>query len=120
MAMWTPGEADLIIYQGASFDKVFTLSEDGVVKNLTGYEARMSIKELVTDTTAIITLTSSPAAGITITALAGQLRIVMTPTQTKALNFEVAYYDIEIYTAADAEVLRVLQGTVTLSKEITK
>jgi hypothetical protein len=111
---------DFEIEQGSTLSKTITLLLDGAVFDLTGYQARFEAREKVGDTTEVISLTSSPAAGLTITAVSGIIVLAMTPTQTALLDFQRASYSLEVYTTADAEVYRVLEGFITLSKEFAR
>ena len=111
---------DFILKQGATLGKSFNVFLDGEVFDLEGYEARFQAREKTSDTTPVISLTSVPAAGLTITAGDGLIELAMTPTQTAALVFINASFNLEIYTALDAEVYRILEGVITLDKEDAK
>ena len=111
---------DFILKQGSTIGKTFLVFLDGEVFDLTDYEARFQAREKPSDTTPVIDLTSDPAAGLTITAGDGMIEFVLTPTQAAALSFIQASYNLEIYTDADAEVYRILEGEITLDKEDTK
>ena len=49
----------------------------------------------------------------------GQITLSLTPTQTAALEEGRYVYDIEV-TGSDSTVTRVLQGTVTVSPNVTR
>jgi hypothetical protein len=118
------GVYNIAIEQGATFSLVATLTSDGTTPvDLTGYTGRGKIKTAAYDSTAVATF------AITIPSPAtGAVNIVLTPTQTAAIEATGAgysdvtnyYYDVELYTAADADVIRLLNGSVTVSPEITK
>lgn len=111
---------DFSIDQGTTLGKTVNVFLDGAVFNLTGYNARLQARERISDTTPVISLTSDPAAGLTIVAVDGEIAVEMTPEETEALTFDVAAYDLEIYTAGDAIVYRILEGYITLNKELTR
>lgn len=86
--------------------------------NLTGYTAHMQLRSDIGSATAIIALTTANGR-ITIAPLIGQVDLVLSATETAALAFDRAVYDLEIISAS-GEVTRILQGSVTLSKEVTR
>lgn len=117
------GVYDITIEQGARFVLEATYTSDGATPiNLTGYSGRGQIRA---------TSTSDPVADFTITIPTpanGVVRAVIEADDTAAIpvtgaNYSkttVYYYDIELYTANDADVIRLLNGKATVSPEITK
>jgi hypothetical protein len=91
--------------------------------DMTGYEARMMIRRKLKDTEIIETLTSTdvrlPAAGITIDNTDKIILIKMSPTLTDDLTFSTAVYDLEMV-APNGDVYRILEGSITLSREVTR
>lgn len=107
---------DLLIEQGATFDQEFIWKDStGTPIDLTGYTARMKIRQLKTDAE-IISLTSS--SGITI-ASGGSITILITATQTAALPTCRGRYDLELQDSTGV-VTRLLQGDVEISAEVTR
>lgn len=86
--------------------------------DLTGYSARMQLRTEVSAAQPIIEL-SSFNGRITITPLAGTLDLHIAATDTAALAFSTAVYDLEIESAG-GEVTRLLRGTVALTPEVTR
>jgi hypothetical protein len=116
------GKYNLEIEQGATFTKSFTVKQPGGTPvDLTGYTVRMMARANYDDPAPLITLsTISPPAGITLTDPdGGQFQIALTAAQTAALNFSKILYDLEIVSGAGV-VTRLLEGSVTLIKEVTK
>jgi len=110
----------LTINQGATLSKSIVVYFDGVVFDLTGYEARLQVREK-SYADPVISLTSSPAAGLTISdATNGLILVDMLATATDDLSFISGVGQLEIYTTADAIVYRVETFDVVLSKEFTK
>jgi hypothetical protein len=113
---------NLTIEQGATWR--YALDLKGGTKatdpalDLTGYTAQMQLRDDIDSGAAIIAL-STANARITIQPLLGRLELLLSAPDTAALTFERAVYDLEI-TSAGGEVTRVLQGSVTLSKEVTR
>lgn len=115
---------NLTIEQGATFRLPITVStKSGLVVtpvNLTDYAARMQIRMRYTDTDPILALDNDLLGGITITnAAGGEMQIVITDVQTAALTFKTAKYDLEVESLS-GDTTRLMQGTVTLSKEVTR
>lgn len=113
----TPAKIDLTIYQGATFRKSFVWKADGVAVDLTGYTARMHIRENLEDASAAITLTTENG-GITLGGNTGQIDMLITATQTAAITFSSAVYDLELVNGS--EVVRFCMGKVIVSKEVTR
>lgn len=106
---------NLTIEQGADFAIQLTLSEDGSAKNLTGYSARAQMRLKKTDV--------SPAATFTCTvtsATEGKVKMSLANAITTDLSPGIYYYDLELYTANDDNVTRLLQGQATVVAEVTK
>lgn len=110
------GTYDLMIEQGADFNRVFTWRDDaGALINLTGYTARMKIKTTL-DGTDIAAFTH--AAGITLGGAAGTVTLNIAAAVTAAYIFSTGVYDLELISGGGG-VTRFLQGGVILSREVT-
>ena len=85
--------ADFEIRQGSSLLKTLIVQENvgGVLEvfDLTGYEARLMIREKLTDSSPVIALYSDAllGTGLTITAVDGLIEVEIPPTQTSVLDF---------------------------------
>ena len=86
--------------------------------DLTGYTARMQIRETLESTTTLEELTTSNG-GITLGGTAGTITLLLTATETAALTFETAVYDLEIVSGAGV-VTRLMHGKVVLVDEVTR
>jgi hypothetical protein len=105
------------IDQGSKFQlSVQILNDDGTVRDLTGYVARMSIRKYRGAVASLLDLTS-PSSGLTITPLAGTITINMTDEQTESLSIRSGVYDLKIESGGLEE--RVIQGGVALSPQVT-
>jgi hypothetical protein len=112
-------QADLVIEQGATFNQSFQWTDSaGVAINLTGYTGRMQIRQSITAATTIADLTTANG-GIVITPATGTVQAVISAASTAAMSFSSAVYDLELV-AGDGTVTRLVQGSVTLSKEVTR
>lgn len=82
--------------------------------NMTGYSVAAMIRGAQDTSSALLatftTVITSPTEG--------KYELRLTATQTAALNFSVGYHDIQV-TASDGTKLTLLQGRVTLNKEVT-
>ena len=105
------------IYCGATWRRTLYVKQPNrEPADLTGCSVVM---ELATDrgaTTADLTLTSTPAAGITITEADGKIAIVITDEQTALLTAE--YYEFDIFLHwPDGSTDKITEGTITTSQE---
>lgn len=78
---------------------------------LTGVTAVMTIRDEPLTGTVLATLTSSPAAGLTIDASA---KTITASLATAALTWSVGYYDLEL-TDATGRITQPATGTITIS-----
>ena len=112
----------LTIEQGATFRHSLALKagagSTAPALNLTGYSARMQLRADYAATDVLLELTSANSR-IIITPLAGMLELSISAADTGLLEFSKAIYDLEIESAS-GEVTRIVQGVVTLSKEVTR
>lgn len=120
----------LVIEQGATFQLALQLSTGGLVADggtpidLTGYEVRMHVRKRTTSTETLLDLSTDvvddPGQHITVTsAVDGQIQIVIPATETAAIAWTAGVYDLEIESGAGF-VRRLLQGSVKVSKEVTR
>ena len=115
------GKYDFIVEEGSTFDEyVIWKDKDGNAHDVTGYTAKMEIRQNKADTSAIDEVT------VSVGTTDGRFDLDMTSTETRALSFNGrAFYDLEVspggedcHTAAD--VIRILEGVITLSREVTR
>ncbi len=111
-----PATYNFTIYQGTTFERLLTYKDaNNAVVNLSGFSARMKIRK---SWGSPVLLELANGSGITLAATTPNLTITVTPVQTAALDFEYAVYDLEIE-APSGKVDRLLEGRVTLHKEVT-
>tara|TARA_B100000470_G_C19760730_1_gene378201 strand:+ start:751 stop:1089 length:339 start_codon:yes stop_codon:yes gene_type:complete len=111
----TAAAYNLTIDQGSDFALDLVIKDDNVVKNLTNYSVRAQMRNTKG--------ASSVAATFTCTipnASAGEVKIELPNATSSALSAGKYYYDLEIHTAADAIVKRLMQGTIILTPEVTR
>ena len=114
------GKHDIIIEQGATFTEVYALRDvNHALINLTAYTGAMQIRESAESTATLASSTgTSPTITLTMGGTEGTITVSISATNTAALNFDQAVYDLEITTGTT--VTRLLAGNVTLSKEVTR
>ena len=113
-----PGKYNFTIYQGATFGFGISWKTNlGEPKDLTGYSARMQIRygnyngEIAADLT-------SENGGIEIIPEQHAIYIKMSAEQTSQIKPMACVYDLEM--VKDDKVIRLLEGKVKVSAEVTK
>jgi len=113
---------NITLEQGATWRHSFALKGGSAANdpalNLAGYVARMQLRTDIPAPDVLLDM-STTNGRITVDALAGRLDLLLSAADTAALDFDRAVYDLEIESAG-GEVTRVLAGTVTLSKQVTR
>lgn len=116
-----PAHIDLEIYKGSTFTKVFTwqTGTPAAAVNLTGCTARMQIRKTVNDIVVLDTLTTENSKLQIHEPLNGKFKIVIPATVSTAYTFTSAVYDLEII-FNDSTVIRVIEGCIVASPEVTR
>jgi hypothetical protein len=127
------GIYNFTIEQGATVDFEVQYKDSNLVPvDLTGYSGRMQIRSNYADNSPVtyITLSSSRApdgTGLNFSGSAsrglkpptsGAIGVYILAESSSALNFPKAKYDLEIYSGS--LVIRLLEGAVTIDKEVTR
>lgn len=104
--------------QGQTFKKTFTfVDDDGAVVDLSNKTAFMRIKESKSDTDALLEA-STVNGRITIAINVLTIEITAAALATSNVSFDVAWWDLELREGSTVD--RVLEGMVTMSKEVTR
>ena len=126
------GIHNFTIEQGTTVDFEIQYKDSNLVPiNLTGYSGRMQIRSTYADNqpTTYITLSSSlvpDGTGLNFSGSAarglkpptsGSIGIYINAQSSSAFTFAKAKYDLEL--VSGSTVTRILEGTITLSKEVT-
>jgi hypothetical protein len=115
----TTSKHNISIQQGAKFElNVAATNADGTVKDLTGYSARMQIRLLQSSLTSLLDANTGNGR-ISINAPGGIVTVTVDADVTALLSWNVAYYDLEIYTDL-TNVIRLVEGYASLSREVTR
>ena len=123
------GRYSFIIEQGATTNFQINWTDEGnSAIDLTGYHARMQIRPTVESETIYLSLSSSledDGTGINLSGSnfetplqSGSLAVYISADVTDGLNFNEAYYDLEM--VKGSVVTRLLEGKVKLSKNVTR
>jgi len=117
-AAWYP----IVIEEGATFSMTFEWRDaNGAVVDFSSYtDVRMDIRATKEAGTAIASSEGeTPTLVMDLTdANVGVLVVTMTATNTAALDFHRAVYDIEAFNTPT--VYRLVEGSVTLSREASR
>lgn len=109
----------LVIYQGATFSQTFIWKdENNTPINLTGYTARMMARTSLDAPTPFIHLTTENG-GIALGGSAGTVILSMSAAATAAIVENVGLYDLEL-AAPGGDIVRFIQGPLTISREVTR
>lgn len=99
---------------GASFSRSVTdTNDDGTLFDFTDYTARLQVRQTVASTTAVIDITP------TINVETATISWAFTPAQTSLLTAPSYVYAMEL-TKTDGSVIRLIQGTLTVSPEVVR
>jgi len=114
-----PGLVDLTIYQGSNFSQVVTFLQTvgGTPVDLTGLTGRMQIRQSKTSTDVMIEMTTANGR-LAFGGANGVVTMTLTATETATILSD-GVYDLEFVTSATSAD-RWLEGSVTLSKEVTR
>ena len=107
---------NLSIDQGTTFALDLTVKEAGVVKDLTGYQARAQLRRTKSAATAAASFTCS----VLIPASQGKVKKELSASQSDSIDSGLYFYDLEIFTASDVIVKRLIEGQIVLSQSITR
>jgi hypothetical protein len=115
----TAGLYNIVIEQGGTFRRTIFLKTNGVAMSLANYTARMQIRPSVTSSVLLHELTEANN-GITIDDALGRIDLFISDDDTAAMIFRRGVYDLEIESESTGDVLRVLQGGVQVSPNVTR
>jgi hypothetical protein len=124
--MQAPASLNLTMYQGASWDYTLTWTTTaGSVTtpvDLTGYTARMQVRETQSSTATVLSLTSG--TGITLGGTAGTILLEASATTTAGIATSINpqnqfVYDLELVSGA-GYVTRLVEGNFFIDPEVTR
>lgn len=115
--MITPGTYDVTCFQGADYDKQFTVTQGGTALNWTGYSARMQVRTSTDATATLLSLTNG--SGIALGGTAGTITLTISNAQSAAVASGSYAYDLELISGSSA-VTRILQGAFNVVGNVTR
>ena len=118
--MQAPGKLDLKCYQGATFDYSLTWTAAGSAVDLSGYSARMQVRESYDSSVALVSLTDG--TGIALGGTAGTIGLLISATDTALLDGTPNtqfIYDLELESASGV-VTRLVEGNFFIYPEVTR
>lgn len=113
----TPGLVHFVCPQGSTFRRTLTYTLDNVPINLSGYSARLQVREAHYSTESLISLVSG--SGITVGGSAGTIDILINASNTSLLPAGTHVYDLEIVSSGNV-VDRLIEGNFTVTPEVTR
>ena len=109
------GTYNLVIDQGSDFSLDMVIKQSGTALNLANYSGRAQLR------TSVSASSASASFSVTVTNAAnGALKMQLPAATSSGISAGQYVYDLEIFTANDSIVKRIIQGDVTLTPEVTR
>ena len=112
-----PAKYNIICPQGATYDVQFTYKINKFPVDVTGYSARMQVRETHISSNTLVSLTNG--SGITLGGTAGTIDILISAATTAGFTPNAYVYDLELV-SANGTVTRMLEGSFTVTPEVTR
>lgn len=110
---------DILIEQGATFQLNLVWKDSSNVPiNLTGYTARMQVRNKITDASPLLSFTTENGA-IVLGGALGTIAITGLATLTDALTVRSGVYDLELVSPTGI-VTRLVEGRATITPQVTR
>lgn len=110
---------DITIEQGATFQlNIVWKNPNETPINLTGYTARMQVREKVASTSTLLNLTTENG-GIALGGVTGTIAVTAAASLTDDITVKRGVYDLELISSGGV-VTRLVEGCVTISPEVTR
>lgn len=113
----TPGLVNFVCPQGSTFKRTLTYTLDDTPIDLSGYSARLQVRQAHYSTEPILNIVSG--SGIVIGGSAGTIDILVSDLLTSELPAGTHVYDLEIISPS-LEVNRLIEGNWTVTPEVTR
>lgn len=126
------GKYSFTIEQGATINfEIQYKDSNNIPIDLTNYYGKMQLRPTISSNIVYLTLSSSlnsDGTGLnfsgsngTTPPTSGSIGIYISSCTSSLLSFDTAYYDLEIYSGSICPyTIRLLEGQVKLSKEVTR
>ena len=112
-----PAKYNIICPQGATYDVQFTYKINKFPVDVTGYSARMQVRQTHTSSDTLVSLTNG--SGITLGGTAGTIDILISAATTAGFTPNAYVYDLELV-SANGTVTRMVEGLFTVTPEVTR
>lgn len=110
---------NIAISQGSDYyHEIYYTEVDGTPIDISGYGAECNFRELEESTTAFFVATTANSK-LSVDGVNGKVTLHVPNADSTAFTILKGYYDVEII-APDTQVTRIVQGTVTIDREITR
>lgn len=110
------GKYNLTIDQGSDFLTFFILKNaDGTNRNLTGFQARASMRPSVESS-----IVHNFACGVTSPGTDGKVVMSLSAVRSRDIPAGIYAYDVEIFNEGTGSVERIMNGKATLTREVTR
>jgi hypothetical protein len=111
------GVVNFVCPQGATFRRTLTWKIGHNPINITGYSARMQVRETHESSNVLISLTSN--SGITLGGSAGTIALYISNTETSNIRAGLYVYDLELI-SPNTDVTRLIEGKFDVTPEVTR
>lgn len=111
-----PGQHNFVCPKGTTFAKSVTYKVNKFAVNLTGYSARMQVRETLNSPSTLVSL--STGSGMTVSS-AGVITMTISAATTAGFANGTYVYDLEIESAGGV-VTRLLEGKFKVTGEVTR
>jgi len=108
-------KVNFFVNAGATFTRQLTyFTPEGDLFDLTGYEAKLQVRESVLSETAVIDIAP------TIDTTEGTITWTFAATDTANLDREKYIYAMEISNDSNGNVIRLIEGDITISPKVVR
>lgn len=114
----TPGRYNFVCPQGSTFDTTLTWKIGETPVNVTGYSARLQVRETYDASEYVVNLTDLNG-GITLGGSAGTINLYINASDTSTFITGDHVYDLEVI-ATDSTVTRLIEGRFNITPEVTR
>lgn len=112
-----PGKYNMVCPQGATFTKQLTYTIDDVPVNLTGYTARMQVRDTHSSTAIVVELTTENTR-ISLGGSLGTIMLTIPASVTTDIAAKEYVYDLELVSGTN--VYRIVEGKFLVTPEVTR
>lgn len=111
-----PGKVNFTCPQGTTFQKTLTYKIDNSAIDLSGYDARLQVREFHYSDDPVVSLSSGN--GITLGGSAGTIDVLIDADTTAGFDAGNYVYDLEL--VVSGTVTRIIEGKFIVTPEVTR